>query len=218
MVAAAALVLLAVLGAEVLRTRWQARERAELAQRFGQRVKEMEASLRYAALLPRHDVTATKRRLRSELEKIREEMDRLGPLAEGPGNSALGQGYLALHQEELAREHLERAWNAGQRTPEVAEALGRVFGSFVERTLANVGPAGAVDPEQVRKRFQAPALSYLKEAARDPEQVSPYLLGLIAYHEERFPEAVERARQAYRETPWLYEAAELEARVYKKQA
>lgn len=218
LVAAAALVLLAALGAEVLRTRWQARERAELAQRFGQRVKEMEASLRYAALLPRHDVTATKRRLRSELEKIRQEMERLGPLAEGPGHSALGQGYLALHQDELAREHLERAWDAGQRTPEVAQALGRVFGFFLERTLANVGPAGAADPDQARKRFQAPALSYLKEAARDPEQVSPYLLGLIAYHEERFPEAVELARRAYRETPWLYEAAELEARVYKKQA
>ncbi|MFL6198030.1 MAG: protein kinase domain-containing protein [Thermoanaerobaculia bacterium] len=217
-VAAAALVLLAVLGAEVLRTRWQARERAELAQRFGQRVKELEASLRYAALLPRHDVTATKRRLRSELEKIRKEMARLGPLAEGPGHSALGQGYLALHQDELAREHLERAWNAGQRTPEVAEALGRVFGSILDKTLVNPGPAGAVDPEQARRRFRAPALSYLKEAARDPEQVSPYLLGLIAYHEERYPEAIAKAREAYRETPWLYEASELEARVYSKQA
>ena len=217
-VAAAALVLLAVLGAEVLRTRWQARERAELAQRFGQRVKELEASLRYAALLPRHDVTATKRRLRSELEKIREEMARLGPLAEGPGYSAMGQGYLALHQDELAREHLERAWNAGQRTPEVAEALGRVFGSILDKTLVNPGPAGAVDPEQARRRFRAPALSYLKEAARDPEQVSPYLLGLIAYHEERYPEAIAKAREAYRETPWLYEASELEARVYSKQA
>ncbi|HWM89227.1 MAG TPA: protein kinase [Thermoanaerobaculia bacterium] len=212
-VAAAAVVLLTVLGAEVLRTRWQARDRAELAQRFGQRVKEMEASLRYAALLPRHDVTATKRRLRSELEKIRKEMDRLGPLAEGPGNYALGQGYLALHQDELAREHLERAWNAGQRTPEVAEALGRVFGSFLEKTLAT-----AVDPEQVRQRYRTPTLTYLKEAARDPEQVSPYLLGLIAYHEDRYPEAVARARQAYRETPWLYEAALLEGRVYIKQA
>ncbi|HWN43995.1 MAG TPA: protein kinase, partial [Thermoanaerobaculia bacterium] len=218
LVAAAALVLLAVLGAEVLRTRWQARERAELAQRFGQRVKEMEASLRYAALLPRHDVTATKRRLRSELEKIREEMDRLGPLAEGPGNSALGQGHLALHQDELAREHLERAWNAGERTPEVAEALGRVFGSILEKTLVNPGLSGTVDPEQARRRFRTPALSYLKEAARDPEQVSPYLLGLIAYHEERYSEAIAKAREAYRETPWLYEALQLEARVYFKQA
>ncbi|HEX5717691.1 MAG TPA: protein kinase [Thermoanaerobaculia bacterium] len=217
-VAAAALVLLAVLGAEVLRTRWQARERAELAQRFGQRVKEMEASLRYAALLPRHDVTATKRRLRSELEKIREEMDRLGPLAEGPGHYALGQGHLALHQDELAREHLERAWNAGQRTPEVAEALGRVFGSLLDKTLINAGPAREMDPDEVRRRFRTPALSYLKEAARDPEQATLYLLGLIAFYEGRYSEAVARAREAYRETPWLYEAAQLEARVYAFQA
>ena len=217
-VAAAALVLLAVLGAEVLRTRWQARERAELAQRFGQRVKELEASLRYAALLPRHDVTATKRRLRSELEKIREEMARLGPLAEGPGHYALGQGYLTLHQDELAREHLERAWRSGERTPEVAAALGRVFGSLLDKTLINAGPAREMDPAEVRRRFQAPALSYLKEAARDPAQASPYLLGLIAYYEGRYSEAVARAREAYRETPWLYEAAQLEARVYSFQA
>ena len=217
-VAAAALVLLGVLGAEVLRTRWQARERAELAQRFGQRVKEMEASLRYAALLPRHDVTGTKRRLRSELEKIREEMKRLGPLAEGPGNYALGQGYLALHQDELAREHLERAWNAGERTPEVAEALGHVFGSLLDKTLTNAGPAREMDPDEVRRRFRTPALSYLKEAARDPAQATPYLLGLIAFYERRYPEAVARAREAYRETPWLYEAPQLEARVYTFQA
>lgn len=214
--AALALLVFAVMAFAVVRTRWQAAERAELAQRFGQRVKEMEASLRYAALLPRHDVTATKQRLRRELETIRGEMRRLGPLADGPGHYALGQGHLALHEDELAREHLERAWKAGERTPEVAAALGRVFGSFLEKNLANPGPAA--DPEQVRRRFRDPALSYLKEAARDPEHASLYLLGLIAYYEGRYGEAVARSRQAYRETPWLYEAAEIEARVYMRQA
>lgn len=214
--AALAVVVFAVLVFAVVRTRWQAAERAELAQRFGQRVKEMEASLRYAALLPRHDVTGTKQRLRRELETIREEMRRLGPLAEGPGHYALGQGYLALHQDELAREHLERAWEAGERTPEVAAALGRVFASFLEKSLVDPGPAA--DPEQARRRFRDPALSYLKEAARDPEHASPYLLGLIAYYEGRYGEAIARARQAYQETPWLYEAAEIEARVYMRQA
>jgi len=100
----------------------------------------------------------------------------------------------------------------------VAEALGRVFGSILEKTLVNPGLSSTVDPEQARRRFRTPALSYLKEAARDPEQVSPYLLGLIAYHEERYPEAIAKAREAYRETPWLFEAPQLEARVYFKQA
>ncbi len=216
-VAAAALILLVASGAEVVRTRWQARERAELAQRFGQRVESLEARLRIEAFLPLHEVTAAKRRLRRELETIQEEMRRLGPVAEGPGHFALGQGYLALHQDELAREHLEKAWQAGERTPEVAAALGLVFATFVDKILSNPGFAPALDPDQVRSRYRTPALSYLKESARNSHPPPPYILGLIAYYEGRDAEAVARARQAYREDPSLYEAALLEARVYKRQ-
>ncbi|MES1243537.1 MAG: protein kinase, partial [Acidobacteriota bacterium] len=216
-VTAAALLVLAASGVAVVRTRWQARERAELAQRFGQRVESLEARLRIEAFLPRHDVTAAKRRLRRELDTIREEMDRLGSVAEGPGHFALGQGYLALHEDELAREHLETAWRAGERTPEVAAALGLVFASFVDKILANPGFTPALDPDQVRSRYRSPALSYLKESARASHPPSPYILGLIAYHEGRDAEAVARARQAYREEPSLYEAGLLEARVYKRQ-
>jgi eukaryotic-like serine/threonine-protein kinase len=216
-VAAAALIVLVASGAEVVRTRWQARERSALAQRFGQRVESLEARLRIEAFLPRHDVTAAKRRLRRELGTIQEEMRRLGPIAEGPGHFALGQGYLALHQDELAREHLEKAWQDGERTPEVAAALGRVFAAFVDKILANPGFTPALDPDQVRSRYRSPALSYLKESARASHPPSPYILGLIAYHEGRDADAVARARQAYREDPSLYEAALLEARVYKRQ-
>ncbi len=215
-VAAVALIALAAAGFEVVRTRWQARERAELAQRFGQRVERLESRLRIEAFLPRHDVTAAKQRLRRELETIRGEMGRLGPVAEGPGHFALGQGYLALHQDELAREHLENAWEAGERTPEVAAALGRVFASLLDKILANPGMTPALDPEQVRRQYREPALSYLKEAARRSHPPAPYLLGLIAYHEGHPREAVTRARQAYKDDPSLYEAAQLEARVYVK--
>lgn len=214
-VAAAALIVLVGSGAMVVRTRWQARERAEIAQRFGQRVESLEARLRIEAFLPRHDVTAAKQRLRRELGTIRGEMRRLGPIAEGPGHFALGQGYLALHQDELAREHLETAWKSGEHTPEVAAALGLVFAAFVDKSLANPGLAAALDPDQVRSRYRTPALSYLRESARRSR--SPYILGLIAYHEGKDDEAVTWARRAYREDPSLYEAALLEARVYKRQ-
>jgi tetratricopeptide (TPR) repeat protein/predicted Ser/Thr protein kinase len=217
-VAAAALLVLVAAGVEVVHTRWQARERARLAQRFSQRIESLEARLRIEAFLPLHDVTAAKRRLRRELGTIQEEMRGLGPIAEGPGHFALGQGYLALHQDELAREHLEKAWNAGERTPEVAAALGRVFSSFLEKALTNPGMTPALDPEQMRSRFRTPALRYLKEAARTSHPPSPYVLALIAFYEGRHPEAVELARQAYREDASLYEAAQLVARVYTHEA
>jgi serine/threonine-protein kinase len=218
-VALAAAVVLILLAAGLVRVRMQAAERAELAQRFGKRVSDVEAGLRYAAVLPRHDMTDSKRRLRRELQLIHEEMQRLGPLAEGPGSYALGHGYLALHQVETARQYLERAWQAGEHSSEVAAALGRAYGFLYEKALVD-----ATQPksgrqairEDAERNYRRPALSYLKEASRDAQK-TPYLAGLIAYYEGRYDEAAARAREAYRETPWFYEATQLEAEVYRAQ-
>ncbi|HSF43995.1 MAG TPA: protein kinase, partial [Thermoanaerobaculia bacterium] len=220
-VSAAAAVALLLLGGASLRAQWEARERAELAQRFGQRVGSLESSLRYEVLLPRHDVTPHKRKLRRELESIRAEMERLGRVAEGPGNYALGKIHLALHQVEPAREHLEEAWNAGERSPEIAEALGRALGLSYERSLADAARTQSpsekrASREEIERTYRRPALDYLKEAARSG-QGSPYLSALIAFYEKRYPEAVARAREAYVRDPELYEAAQLEAEVYSTQ-
>ncbi|HEX3528011.1 MAG TPA: protein kinase [Thermoanaerobaculia bacterium] len=218
-VAGAAAIALVVLTLGLLRTRMQAQERAALAQRFGQRVSDVESGLRFAALLPRHDMTSSKRKLRRELEQIEEEMKRLGPLAQGPGCYVLGKGYLALHQVESARESLECAWQAGEHGPEVAAALGRAFGFLYEKALVD-----ATQPnngrqavrEDAERNYRRPALSYLKEAT--DTQRSPYLAGLTAFYEGRYDEAVAQAREAYHQTPWFYEAAQLEAEVYWAQA
>lgn len=221
-VSAIAAVALLALGGASLRAQWEARERAELAQRFGQRVGSLESSLRYEVLLPRHDMTPHKRKLRRELESIRAEMERLGRVAEGPGNYALGTIHLALHQVEPAREHLEEAWNAGERSPEVAEALGRALGRSYERSLADAvrSPQSPSEKrasrEEIERTYRRPALDYLKEAARNG-QGSPYLSALIAFYEKRYSEAVARAREAYARAPALYEAAQLEAEVYGTQ-
>lgn len=222
-VVAAACIALTVLGGASLRAQWQAQERAELAQRFGQRVKDLEANMRYEALLPLHDTTARKADIRQELEAIRSEMARLGPVAEGPGNYALGRCYLALHQYETAREHLEKAWDAGQRTSEVASALGRALGFLYEKALADVTRNQSQDlnratQEEIESSYRKPALTFLKEGSQGAAESSPYLAGLIAFYEGRYPEALARAREAYREAPWFYEAAQLEAEVHAAQA
>lgn len=220
-VSVAALVAFAVLGGLSLRAQWQAREKTELAQRFGQRIGEIQASLRYEATLPRHDITPHKRRLLKEMESVRAEMHRLGAIAEGPGSAALGQAYLALHQYGAARGHLERAWKSGVRGPDVAAALGQTLGFFYQRsqsdaTLQGVSDNAKAGLKEADRAYRQPALAYLREAAAAPES-SPYLAALIAYYEKRYPQALAEARRAYRETPWLYEAAEIEAEVYLAQ-
>src|SRR5215210_7090673 len=218
-VSAAAIIALAVVGALSLRAQWQAREKAELAQRFGQRIGEIQTSLRYEASLPRHDITPHKRRLQREMATVRGEMRRLGQIADAPGNYVLGQSYLALHQLEAARFHLDRAWRAGERGSHVAAALGQALGASYERSESDSslrGSSAEASREEIEGKYLRPALAYLKEATADPER-SPYLDALIAYYEKRYPQALDQARRAYLQTPWLYEAGEIEAAVYMAQ-
>src|SRR5215210_1805724 len=222
-VSAVACVALLLLGATVLRTRWQARERAEMAQRFGQRVEELQSHMRYSAFLPRHDMRSAKEELRKELDEIRREMEQLGPLAAGPGHYALGQGFLALRQYETARRHLEQAWNAGEHRPEVAAALGRTLGFLYEKALADASRGRTADArkasrEELAKTYRRPALSYLKAGLSGEGGRSPYLEALVASYEGRYDQAIAKAREAHRQTPWFYEAGQLEAEIYVNRA
>ncbi|HYG61063.1 MAG TPA: protein kinase [Thermoanaerobaculia bacterium] len=215
-VAAAATIALLVLGGVALRAEWQARERAALAQGFGQRVKDLEYRIRIEAFLAPHDIRAHKQQVRREAEAIRAEMARLGPLAAGPGHYALGKGYLALHEYETALDHLERAWQAGQRTPEVASALGRTLQVLYQKALWDAAREQNVDArraarEESERTFSRPALSYLREIPAEETSRQPYLAALRAFFEERYPEALAKAREAYRRDVAFYEAAQLEA-------
>jgi eukaryotic-like serine/threonine-protein kinase len=209
-VSAAAVLALVALGAFSVRQQLRARERAELAQRFGQRLGELESSMMYEAFLPRHDVSPHKRRLRREMDAIAAEMKRLGEIAQGPGNFAIGQGYLALHQYETARMYLERAWQAGERSPAIAISLGRALAASYERTLAeaNLQTSG----EEIDRNYRLPALNYLAETAKD-SQSSPYTMALVAYFGRRYPEAAAQAHRAYLLKASFYEAGELEATI-----
>src|SRR5436305_2185258 len=216
-VSAAAVLSLLVLGAFRLRSAWRARERAELAQRFGQRIGSLETSLEYVATQPLHDITPYKRELRAEMESIRDEMRKPGRVAAGPGHFALGQGALALQQYDEARAQLERAWQAGERRPAVAEALGRAYGRAYERALSDADRAptseGATRREEAERTYRKPAVEYLREGLRGAPG-SPYLSGLIALYEGRYADALAAARGV----PDATRAAQLEAKVYQAQA
>jgi tetratricopeptide (TPR) repeat protein/predicted Ser/Thr protein kinase len=215
-VSAAAVIALLALGLLSLRAQWQARERTRLAQRFGERIGSFKTRMDFEALQPVHDITPYKRELRAEMEAVRAEMKKIGPLAEGPGRFALGRAYLELHQYDLARDQLERAWKAGERGPEAAEALGLAFGLAYERTLADAERSPLSEKqsgrEEAERAYRDPALSYLGEAFKSTPG-SPLLAGLIAFYEKRYPEALSAAGRA----PESSQGAQLEAKVYRAQ-
>jgi serine/threonine-protein kinase len=221
LVSAAAVLALLLLGAFSLRAQWQARERAELAQAFGQRIGSFKTSMEYVATQPLHDITPYKRQLREEMDWIRAEMKRLGPVAEGPGHFALGQGDLVLHQDGPAREHLRRAWRAGERGAEVAAALGLAYGRAYERALADAGRSPSSSEEETRREeaertYRQPAVAYLRQALAGGRQGSgpSSLGGVIAFYEGRYDDALAAAGR----DPAAPQAAQLAAKVYVAQA
>lgn len=216
LVAASALLSL-LLGGWGIRTTWKAREQAAVAQRFGQEVEQMDAILRFAHLLPLHDVGREKAIVRERMAMIRGDMQRLGAFAGGPGHAALGRGHLALREWPLAAGELEQAWRLRQRDPGTAQALGLALANLYQQALEDARKIR--DPGQRARRKQSisteqrdKALAYLK-AGRAAAAETAFIQGIIALQEERFEDALAQAREAQKGDPWKYESAALEGEI-----
>jgi serine/threonine-protein kinase len=224
-VAGVATVAVLVLGTMNLRTRAESQRRAELAQTFGQRVQQLESDVRFETLLPIHDTTAFRRRLRQSMAQTELEMTQLAPLADGPGHYALGMAYWALQEAAPAAEHLERAWHAGQRGPEVAIGLALALGHLSSRALLESDRPLPSDlarkalRDELAELYRKPALDYLRTSAgRVPAATAPELHALLALYEGRFADALEAVRSSRITTSWLYQGSLIEAEALLAQA
>ncbi|MGZ3407796.1 MAG: hypothetical protein ACXVAN_15200, partial [Polyangia bacterium] len=217
LVSAAMVVLVAAVagGSYALHARRAAEEQARLAHAFGQEVERNDAVARYAALLPLHDTRRERATIEARMKELVARIGTLGDAAEGPGRYALGRGSLVLERPAEARRELERAWKAGYRAPEVSYALGMALGELYRRALAELPPADDKETEALRRQSLArelrePALAYLKSAGSTQSEAPEYVEGLIALHERRWQQALDKARAAEVRVPWMYEAHTLE--------
>jgi eukaryotic-like serine/threonine-protein kinase len=201
------------LGGYAWRVRAMAGRQAALAQSFGQEVERNDAVGRYAALLPLHDTRRERRIIEERMREMSRRMSELGAVAEGPGHYALGRGYLTLDRPDDARRELLSAWAVDYRTPEVSYALGLAYGELYQQAITELERSGDPDVEakrraELEKTLREPALQYLKQASHS--DAPEYVEGLIALHERRFAEALDKARAAQARVPWLFEAFTLE--------
>jgi tetratricopeptide (TPR) repeat protein/tRNA A-37 threonylcarbamoyl transferase component Bud32 len=199
--------------------RWRAMEQSKLAQQFGQEIEKMESVMRYASLLPLHDVRPQKKLVLGRMDRIRKRMQEMGTLARGPGKYALGRGYLSLHDYQGARDQFQAAWDLDYRSPELACALGQALGALYWRHLEEA----LRDPDKksleerlarIRKEYLEPALRYLKEGKTSQVESAALVEGWIAFYQKDYSVALSKADEAYRQVPWLYEAKDLRGKVY----
>jgi serine/threonine-protein kinase len=200
-----------------------AKKRAELAQKLGRSVKDLEWLVRSAYLVPLHDVSPEKAMVRARMADVEVEMRSFGDLGAGLDHYALGRGHLALEEWEPARVELAKAEAMGVREPELDYALGRVLGELYSRALEDARRSGDKGYFEKRKQeldqqYLAPALAHLERCRGLATVSAGYLDGLIHFYNRRYDEALHSAALARRGVPWLYEAAKLEGDVHMARA
>ena len=224
---AVAVLAVAVAAGIGITARQRAVAQARLADRFSRVAERMDNQLRLAHMLPPHDIRPDRERVQHELEAMRAEVAAGGSVAHGPGNLALGRGLLHLDRHLEAREHLQRAWDGGYQTPEVALALGR---AHVELYAESLDQAERIrDPElrqaereravaehavPAQRLLQRSDTANLELARHDAELVG----GLLSLAEGELASAAAAGERAAQEHRWFYEGHLLAARAALMQA
>ncbi len=204
-------------------SRLESDRRAELARRFGEEASALQWIMRAEYLSPRHDISEGRARVESRMAAVAERIEQVGRRAAGPGAYALGVGHLALGRMGDARHHLERAWDAGHRAPEVAFALGVALTELYSERLGALARIGdpevrRVAAEALRRELSRPAMELLVRCQGAELVPSAYLEGLIALHQERYDEGIQAAGEASRALPWFFEAQFLEGELHRAAA
>lgn len=222
-ITATALVLSLGLGGIALRSYWTSQTREAAAQQFGQDVEKIDSIMRFACMLPLHDVTREKNLVRQRMKEIASTMRAMGSAGSGPGEYAIGRGHLALHEYEPARQHLESAWQEGYRSPEVSYGRGLALSGLYQQELERAEKI--LDKQQRAQRMRAiehelrdPALLFLQEARSARTDSPEYVSAVIAYQEKKYPAALRLAQRAFDRLPWLYEAIRLQGDVFVRLA
>jgi serine/threonine-protein kinase len=197
-----------------IKARGEAAARERLARRFTEQVEHIEATARYAALSPLHDIRGDQREIRARMDELAGEIRTDGELAVGPGSYALGRGYLALGEEGQARAHLERAWEHGFREPRAAYALALVLGHQYQEKLREAERIEQKELREARKRdiegrYRDPALGYLRQSAGAEVPSTEYVAALVTFYEGRLDEALGHLDAIGAGLPWFYEAPAL---------
>ena len=220
--AAGLLLVLLSFAAFAVRSRLAASRRAEFARTLGEEMREMEVLVRFVShLLPPHDVNRERAVVRHRMRDLEARLPAMGDSAAAPGAYALGRGHLVLGELDAARERLQRAWDRGLRTPDVAYALGVTLAHLYERERRGFVSAPTAEEKARRRaevdaRLRDPALALLAKAKGARMDAPEYAEALVAELQEDLDRAIALARKAADGAPWLYEARTLLGRALRR--
>lgn len=195
------------------------RRQARIVLHFGLEAERLESLLRTATLRPFHDTTPERQAVLQRIRILEADMRARGDLATGPGHFALGKAHAALGDPRAARSHLQAAWDAGFRTPEVSHHLGRALAEVYQLELQGLaGKAREKAVQTLEASHRRPAIQHLQRGQDADPAASALALGLLAQLEEKPGEALRQAARARSLTLWNDSGWRLEGAVRLDQA
>ena len=198
---------------------WRTNQQAASFQEFGQEVARIEASMRYAYLLPLHNIQPDKQQVLNRLEYIKKRMQDLGGVSYGPGYYSIGRGYLSLHRYQDAYDNLTLAWQKhGYQEPATANALGLSLAMLYGEKLREAEQLYNKDQRtrrklELEKLYRAPAFEYIQKGATASE-AAEYVQALLTFLAKKYPQALKKARAAEQRHSWHYESKKLQGDIF----
>ncbi|HAA58181.1 MAG TPA: hypothetical protein DCE42_25685 [Myxococcales bacterium] len=206
-----------------IKTQLDSSAKAALANQFGQQVKEVESIMRYAHMLPLHNVTTERTLVQMRLDKIKKQLKSLSRSNRGPGYHALGMGSMALGDFQRSKTYLDKAWKYGARGPEVAQALGKLWGRLYQTQLEALERIKRPDKRKKRRKFvekfyRKQALFYLQRGFQRSKKGGTLLEARIAYYDKQWSRVRKIATKIFNKQPWRYEALMLIGRISSQES
>jgi serine/threonine protein kinase len=198
---------------------WKANRQAKMYQEFGQEVSRIEAAMRFAYLLPLHNIQRDKERVLQRLEHIKNQMEEMGKLTHGVGHYSLGRGYISLHRYQDAYDNLILAWQKYQyQEPAVANALGLSMAMLYQKKLREAQELFNEEQlnerkSELEKQYRLPALQYIQKGANASESPE-YVQALLAFLAKQYPQALRMAHAAQENLSWHYESKKLQGDIF----
>ncbi len=197
-----------------------ATRRAAIAQSLGREVERIEGQLGRAYLLPLHDIRPTHEVVRARMADIDEHLGDYDRPSRALAHFAVGRGHLALGEAARAHDRLSRAWELGNRSPELSYALGL---SLAELYRAELEEAAAIREsarreaavEWAERTYRDPALSYL-ELCRGVTEHPHYLAAALAWFAGDRDEALTHLADLEHSDPFFYQGDLLAGAIHRQ--
>lgn len=217
---AASLAVILITGFFALRTWVNVQLRERLLHVFTDDLsRETEAALRNTYTHPLHNAEPEKEIVRFAMREYEPKLKDLGSLALGPMHYLFGRDYMVMQDWELAKMHLDKAWNEFQlhnlRTAYVLAVTDAVLyrRKWNERMLFSGAQPAPTQPE-----FYTPALSYIEQGNASGFPEMEYARAWIAFLRGDPQAALRGAENVSGRLPWLYEARGLQGEIYMSMA